>query len=72
MFVLTKPNTMKQLIIIAALALSFASCKQMCPKVYTTFGKEDSRLGSFYSMQDIHIGTDTVIEGRKVQIIKVN
>lgn len=63
---------MKKLIIAIVVLLSLASCKQMCPKMYTTFGKEDSRIGSFYSMDNIQIGKDTVIEGRKVKIIQVN
>lgn len=63
---------MKKLIIIAIALISFASCKNICPKMYTTFGKEDGRLGSFYSSENIPVGQDTVIEGRKVQIIQIN
>lgn len=63
---------MKKLIIIAIALICFASCKNMCPKMYTTFGKDDGRIGSFYSSDDIRIGQDTIIEGRRVQIIQVN
>lgn len=63
---------MKRIITIALIITVFASCKSVCPKMYTTFGKEDSQLGSFYSMKDIPLNTDTVIEGRKVTIIHVN
>lgn len=63
---------MKRIITIALVITAFASCKLVCPKMYTTFGKEDGRIGSFYSMKDIPLNTDTVIEGRKVTIIQVN
>lgn len=63
---------MKRIIIIALVITAFASCKSVCPKMYTTFGKDDSRAGSFYSYDNIRIGTDTVIEGRRVTIIHVN
>jgi len=63
---------MKKLIIIAVVALGVCSCKQISPKMYTTFGKEDNRLGSFYSYDNLRINSDTVIEGRKVTIIMVH
>lgn len=63
---------MKRLTFIAALLLSLASCKEMCPKMYTTFDKGYNMLGSFYSFDSLRIGADTVIEGRKVTIIQVN
>lgn len=61
---------MKKIIFSALVVVSFASCEP--PKMYTTFDKGYGRIGSFYSTDDIRIGTDTVIDGRKVQIIHVN
>lgn len=63
---------MKKLIIALLVVISFASCKQMCPKMYTTFDKGYNMLGSFYSYDSLRIDSDTTIEGRKVTIIQVN
>lgn len=63
---------MKKLIISAIALVSLVSCGRMCPKMYTTFDKGYSRLGSFYSSDSLRIGQDTVIEGRKVVIVQVN
>lgn len=71
-FELINHTTMKKLIVIALVALSFASCKMAAPKMYTTWDKGYGMVGSFYSMESLHVGTDTVIEGRRVTIIQIN
>jgi hypothetical protein len=54
---------MKKIILSTLVIIAFASCDRMLPKMYTTFDKGYGRVGSFYSTEDIRIGTDTVIDG---------
>lgn len=61
---------MKKLIICLLAIVCFASCK--LPKMYTFWDNERCRIGSFYSTDEIRIGTDTTLDGRKVQIIRAN
>ena len=63
---------MNKLLLVFLLIASLTSCGRICPKMYTTFDKGYGRIGSFYSSDDLKIGSDTVIEGRKVQIVKAN
>lgn len=63
---------MKKIIIAIALLSSFESCKQVGPKMYTTFDKGYNTTMSFYSYDSLRIGSDTTLEGRKVTIIQVN
>lgn len=58
---------MKKLIISLLAIVCFASCK--LPKMYTFFDKGYGRIGSFYSTDEIRIGTDTTLDGRRVEII---
>lgn len=61
---------MKKLIIAIVVIVCFTSCNY--PKMYTFFDKGYGRIGSFYSTENIRIGTDTTLDGRKVQIIRAN
>lgn len=61
---------MKNLIISLLAIVCFASCK--LPKMYTFWDKKYSHIGSFYSSEEIQVGTDTTLDGRKVTIIRAN